>query len=190
MRAGEGGRVVGRHWGVGGLGRRRRWVLTAHFHAAERRGLRHWFAALGEGCRPGPPRHDDPDDPDRCHSRLGWWRWGLGERDSVACYTAGLVGSSPPNLLIQKRMTSEWVAGYLQGARQPGKAVTFISLLLDSSPRVSFHPNQLAEITSTGGRSQHYFIPYSSQLLFFLPPSPPLFLSPFSGPLQTRLKLK
>lgn len=33
-------------------------VLTADFHAAESRGLRHWFAALREGCGPGPPRHD------------------------------------------------------------------------------------------------------------------------------------
>lgn len=33
-------------------------VLTADFHAAECRGLRHWFAALREGCGPGPTRHD------------------------------------------------------------------------------------------------------------------------------------
>lgn len=35
-----------------------RGVLTADFHAAESRGLRHWFAALREGCGPGPTRHD------------------------------------------------------------------------------------------------------------------------------------
>lgn len=32
--------------------------LTADFHAAECRWLRHGFAALREGCGPGPPRHD------------------------------------------------------------------------------------------------------------------------------------
>lgn len=56
---------------------------------------------------------------------LAWGGGGGGwVRDSVASYTAGLLDSSPPNLLIQKATTSEWVARYLQGARQPGKAVT------------------------------------------------------------------
>lgn len=32
--------------------------IPADFHAAESRGLRHWFAALREGCGPRPTRHD------------------------------------------------------------------------------------------------------------------------------------
>lgn len=91
--------------------------------------------------------------------------WGVGGWGSVASYTAGLVDSSPPNLLIQKAMTSEWEERYLQGGKAAWKSGDFIS-----SPRVPFHPNQRAVITSTGGRSQHYFIPYLSQLLSFLPP--------------------
>lgn len=55
---------------------RRRWVLTAHFHAAERRGLRHWLAALRERCGPGPPRHDDPTIPTAV--TLAWVGAGLG----------------------------------------------------------------------------------------------------------------
>lgn len=32
--------------------------LTADFHRAKSRGLRHWFAALCEGGGSGPTRHD------------------------------------------------------------------------------------------------------------------------------------
>lgn len=42
--------------------RRKSGVLTADFHAAKSRRLRHWFAALREGCGPGPPRHDPIPD--------------------------------------------------------------------------------------------------------------------------------
>lgn len=96
------------------------------------------------------------DDPDRCHSRLGWcWfgeiRWLVTRRD----------WSTPHRRTLSSKIG--WQARYLQG----WQSGDFISVLPDSSPRVSFHPNKLAVITSTGGRSQHNFIPYLSQWLFF-----------------------
>ncbi len=116
-----------------------RGVLTADFHAAESRGLRHWFAALREGCGPGPTRHDPIP-----LILSGLW-------ETVTCYTAGLVAS--PNLLIQKkkRMTVNEQHYNSQGG-QAERDPLYPAILHSSSYRLINYP-----FFPTNGQSEHHF---------------------------------
>lgn len=97
MRAGKAGSK--QEEGSGGL-------LTAHFHAPESRGLRHWLAALREGCGPGPPRHD----PIPVVLALAWGDLWLVKRQDW----------STRRTFSSKKDDSEWRARYLQEDRRKG----------------------------------------------------------------------